>query len=552
MIKELRIISGPVSISQFNLNRLGENDPQILTACPNPPPEAVKAGKAIPVPMGEFSIDIILDKLPSDFYPDLVQMSARNMHFMPRGLDKLTCPKVIKIGDTFHWGDGSLSGIIKYCQSFDCDYHWVYQGVQHLHFFVEAGLKNVFWLPGTPVIDHYVPQKKEAKSYDIIFRGSQSSLHVYRSNLLKFLQDNGVKIDISRKPYVESLEDYSKSRIVLNCGLNGDTNRRIFEVIMAGGFLLTDRLSPQSGLFSLFEEGVHLECYDSENELLDKIEFYLKHPEQAEKIAIAGHQKLIDCYSQQAIQQKFYRYILQGEIEPPFRLEHDTRVLHINQPIEEKKFVIRLKIYELIQEIHRLNSRIKLLYWKGRNKELLSDLADLPRLDITYANTTEALADVKTWCSKVEVKDQVQLQSLPLELTGGKQFQMVMVDLPDKLLSIKELLLEIEPQLPESGFLLVVGKATIFTKVMLSILARWSGLLPIRICAANSHHQLGVEACLVYQKLTRPSQAHLVKSTPKLFVPKLSFKAKVSQVLSSLPLVNWTKTLIRNSVLIKN
>lgn len=540
-IKELRIIYGPVSIAQFNLNPFRENEPQLLTACPNPPPEAVKAGKAIPVPMGEFSIDSILDKLPSNFYPDLVHMSARNMHFIPRGLEKLTCPKVMKIGDTFHWGNGSLSGIIRYCQRFECDYHWLYQGVQHLHFFVEAGLNNVFWLPGTPVIDHYIPQKKEAKSYDIIFRGSQSSLHVYRTHLLKFLQDNGVNIDISSKPYVECLEDYSKSRIVLNCGLNGDTNRRIFEVLMAAGFLLTDRLSPQSGLFSLFEEGVHLECYDSEKELLDKIEFYLKHPEQAEKIATAGHQKLINCYSQQAIQQKLYRYILQGEIEPPFRLEHDPRVLHISQPIDETKFVLRLKIYELIQEIHRLNSRIQLLYWKGINKELLSDLADLPRLDITYANTTEGLADVKTWCYQVNVKDQVQLKRLPLELTGGKQFQIVMVELPDTLLSINPLLLEIEPKLAESGCLVVVGKATIFTQVMFSILAICSGLLPIRICAANSHHKLGVGVCLVYQKMTRSSQAHLVTSTPKLFVPKLSLKAKISQKVYSLPFWKWSR-----------
>ncbi|WP_293023628.1 MULTISPECIES: hypothetical protein [unclassified Moorena] len=53
---------------------------------------------------------------------------------------------------------------------------------------------------------------------------------------------------------------------------------------------------------------------------------------------------------------------------------------------------------------------------------------------------------------------------------------------------------------------------------MVSILAICSGLLPIKSCAANSHHQLGVGVCLVYQKLTRPSQAHLVTSTPKLFV----------------------------------
>ncbi|MEO1375925.1 MAG: glycosyltransferase, partial [Cyanobacteria bacterium J06635_10] len=292
MVKELRIISSSISISQLDLDRLEENDHQILIACPSPPPEAVKAGKAIAVPKGEFSTDIILDQLPSTFSPDFVQLTARNMSFIPRGLEKFTCPKVMKIGDTFHLGDGSLTSIVEYCKLFQCDYHWGYQGVQHLHFFVEAGLKNVFWLPGTPVINQYIPQKQESKSDDIVFRGSQSKQHVYRSRLLQFLQDSWINIDISRKSYIESLEDYTKSGIVFNCGLNSDSNRRIFEVLMAGGFLLTDRLSPQSGLFSLFQEGVHLECYGDENELLQKIDFYLNNPEKAEQIAYEGHRKL--------------------------------------------------------------------------------------------------------------------------------------------------------------------------------------------------------------------------------------------------------------------
>ncbi|MEB3219522.1 MAG: glycosyltransferase [Nostocales cyanobacterium 94392] len=547
MIKELRIISSPVSISQFNLNRLEENDPQILIACPEPPPEAVKADRAIAVPLGEFSVDVILDNLPNGFYPDLIQMSARNMSFIPRGLEKFKCPKVMKIGDTFHLGDGSLTSIVEYCKLFQCDYHWVYQGVQHLHFFVEAGLKNVFWLPGTPVIDHYIPQQHESKSYDIVFRGSQSELHVYRSRLLKFLQDSSINIDVSRKPYIECLEDYTKSRIVFNCGLNSDSNRRIFEVLMAGGFLLTDRLSPQSGLFSLFQEGVDLECYGDENELLQKIDYYLNHPEKAEQIAFSGHRKLIDCYSQQAVWQKFYRYILQGEIEAPFRLEHDRRVLHINQPRNEKVFDIRIKVYELIQEIHRLNSRIKLLYWKGTNKELLSDLADLPRLDITYANTSEVLVDVEHWCNKVGVKEQVTLKLLPSENKDLSQFQIIMIDLPDSLAAIKKFWEEVEPTIAESGFLLIVGKSTIWTKERINALFKRHSLLPVNLCFENSSRELGVGACLIYQKVTKTSPiTPVLNSTTKLFVTKLNFKAKIKNKLYLLPSISRTNKFIKN------
>ncbi|MGD1909663.1 MAG: glycosyltransferase [Rivularia sp. (in: cyanobacteria)] len=549
MVKELRIISSSISISQLDLNRLEENKHQIVIACPSPPPEAVKAGKAIAVPKGEFSTDIILDQLPSNFSPDFVQLTARNMSFIPRGLEKFTCPKVMKIGDTFHLGDGSLTSIVEYCKLFQCDYHWSYQGIQHLHFFVEAGLKNVFWLPGTPVINHYIPQKQESKSYDIIFRGSQSKQHVYRSRLLKFLENSGINIDVSRKPYIESLEDYTKSRIVFNCGLNSDSNRRIFEVLMAGGFLLTDRLSLQSGLFSIFQEGVHLECYGDENELLQKIDFYLNNPEKAEQIAFSGHRRLIDYYNQQAVWQKLYRYVLHGEIEAPFRLEHDKRVLHLeNLPRNDKAFDIRLKTYELIQEIHRLNSRIKLLYWKGANKQLLSDLADLPRLDITYVNSSEALADVETWCDKVGVKEQVSLECLPSQQKDLSQFQMIILDLPDTLAAMKQLWKDIEPTIAESGFLLIVGKPKSWKKGIFNSFFRRHGLLSVNLCFENSNRELGVGACLVYQKHAEASSSpDSLNSTPKLYVSQLNLQAKMKNQLDSIPLVSRAKKLIRNS-----
>jgi Glycosyl transferases group 1 len=537
--KELFILGYSVPLSGF---RLAETENQSIIACPEPPAEAVKAGKAISVPRGEFDVELILEKIPNTFQPELVILTARNMKFMPRGIEKFPCPKVMKIGDTFHSADGSLTGIIEYCRALQCDYHWLYQGVQHLHFFVEAGLKNVFWLPGTLVIENYIPHKSEQKLYDVIFRGSQSEYHFYRSKLLKWLQKSQVNIDINKKPYIESLEDYTKSHIVINCSLNGDTNRRIFEVLMAGGFLLTDRLSLQSGLFSLFQEGVHLECYGSEYELLEKIEFYLKHPDKAEKIASAGHQKLINYYSQKIIAEKFYHYIFKGEMEQPFLLGHDQRACCISQIKDEKQFCIRLEVYELIQEIHRLNSRIKLLYYRGTNRELLSDLADLPRLDITYVNSPENLAEIEAWCARVGVGEQVDLQKLSASPQEAQKFQIVMVDLPNTMMGIKQMLSEVEPHLDESALLLVVGNAAILTRETLNLLTRLSKFSPISLCEANSYDELGIGACLVYQKLTAGSQGNL--ATSKLFVSKLSLKAKVSKQLYSIPVINWVKKLI--------
>nr|WP_155748644.1 glycosyltransferase [Scytonema sp. UIC 10036] len=530
-------------MNEFNLEDTAN---KTIVACPQAPQEAVKAGKAVSIPSGEFDVSLILEQLPDHFQAEIVNLSARNMSFLPRGLEKIKCPKVMKIGDTFHWGDGSLSGIIAYCKALQCDYHWVYQGVQHLHFFVEAGLKNVFWLPGTPVIKHYIPQRKEMKPYDVVFRGSQSEVHFQRSRLLKFLQNAGVNIDIQQKPYIECLEDYTQSKIVFNCSLNGDTNRRVYEVLMAGGFLLTDRLSPQSGLFSLFKEGIHLECYGNEKELLEKIDFYLKNPERAEQIAVAGHQKLTEFYNQQTVQQKFYNFVLKGELEPPFLLEHDKRVMHISSNRSEKEFNIRLKIYEIIQEIHRLNSQIKILYWKGNNKEILSDLADLPRLKITYSNSLTALAEMKSWCSKVGIQDQVSLENSPLE----KQFQIILLDLPDTPEQIKHLLLEVQDKVTKSGLLFAIGDTKNYKIRILNRLARARGFRCVSLCALGSHQVLGSGACLVYQNLSKSSKVSQSKPKHELFINKLSFQAKMRLQLRSLPLVLQLKK-FTNSFLLK-
>ncbi|KAM3099446.1 glycosyltransferase [Phormidesmis sp. 146-35] len=541
--KQLFIRSFPLPLAAFELDK---PELQNLIACPNPPIEALQAGRAIAVPTGEFDAGIILEQLPRDFQPEIVELSIRDPSFLPVGLEKFSCPKVMKLGDTFHWGDGSLSNMVHYCQVLQCDYHWVYQGVQHLHFFVEAGLKNVFWLPGTAYIDHYVPAKSEQKIYDIIFRGSESGLHIHRSRLLRFLEQSKVSIDVQSKPYLECLEDYTKSHIVFNCSLNGDLNRRVFEVLMAGGFLLTDRLSPQSGLFQLFEEGKHLECYGSEAELLEKVNFYLQHPEKAAQIAAAGQQKLLSCYSQTTTQKMLYHYVLTGQLESPFNLEHDCRIQKDNLFRNHQALNVCLKVYELIQELQRLNARIKLLYWRGIHKELVSDLADLPRVDFTYANSAPAMADTATWCIRAGVHEQVDLKPLPLDTEVDQTFEIVIVDLPTLLET--QHLWELKSLVAKSGFLIIVGTDLKLTRLLKSQI-RTLGFQPITLSVETtkgSRDKLGFGACLIYQK-SAASPDDLSTSTSLTF-NTISRQTQVREQLKSFPLVHQVHRFVRQAL----
>ncbi len=544
MLKELHLISYPVSLSRFNLNEVEKNGKQKIIACPQPPPEAVKVGKAIPVPKGEFNIDIILKRLPSGFSPDLVQMSARNMSFIPRGLERLSCPKAIKLGDTYQWGNGSLSEMIEYCQTLACDYHWIYQGVQHLHFFKEAGLKNVFWLPGSIAIDYFVPEKNGSTIYDVCFRGSLSGVHIYRRRLLNFLQDSGVNLDLAQKPYIASLEDYAKSKIVLNCSGGGDTNRRIFEVLMAGGFLLTDRLSSQTGLQRLFQEGVHLECYGSPEELLEKINYYLAHPEEAEKIALAGHQKLVNEYHPDLVRKELLNFIFQGQIKSPFLLQHDKRAMFAPKPVDTKRLRKRLKIYELIQCIHHLNLKIKLLYWKCRDKYLLSDLADLPRLEITCTASQENFEEISSWCSQVEIVQKVQLYEQE-NLAAIDPFSIVMLDVPSHEEDLANELKTVDKYLSDGGLLLLVGEIPSTLPAKIKPIAKQKGWQKVKLIETNSHQFMAVGFHLAYQKQSKklPSNSDsncLIIKTDKTLGLKERLKRKLPSIL-----LYWLKNFVK-------
>ena len=64
---------------------------------------------------------------------------------------------------------------------------------------------------------------------------------------------------------------------------------RIFDVLGAGGFLLTNY---QEELEDYFEIGKDLVCYSSEEDLLQKTAYYLEHDEERKQIARNGYLKV--------------------------------------------------------------------------------------------------------------------------------------------------------------------------------------------------------------------------------------------------------------------
>ena len=85
----------------------------------------------------------------------------------------------------------------------------------------------------------------------------------------------------------ELAEVYQSSKINVNITLQGKSslNYRVFEIPASCGFLITDYMDD---LEENFEISRDLEAYRDVGDLVDKIKFYLKNPQIAERIAING------------------------------------------------------------------------------------------------------------------------------------------------------------------------------------------------------------------------------------------------------------------------
>lgn len=157
--------------------------------------------------------------------------------------------------------------------------------------------KPTYWLP--PASDPRMYKNFSLpKMYDVSFIGNcRPDIYPERARLLDLLSKN-FKVSVFTNVYKEeAAKIYSQSKIVFNKSHSGDINMRVFEVLSCGSCLITDRLSEDSGIGEMFENGKHLVFYDKENDLIEKIAYYLQHEDEREKIALAGHEEVMEKHT---------------------------------------------------------------------------------------------------------------------------------------------------------------------------------------------------------------------------------------------------------------
>lgn len=111
--------------------------------------------------------------------------------------------------------------------------------------------------------------------------------------------------NVKYRGYIEYYTDMPKmfhtSKINLNITLRTICSAiplRCMDIMGAGGFLLSNY---QPELDFYFENGKEMVMYESQNDLLDKVSYYLEHEEEREEIAKNGRKKMEDNYSNEAL-----------------------------------------------------------------------------------------------------------------------------------------------------------------------------------------------------------------------------------------------------------
>lgn len=195
--------------------------------------------------------------------------------------------------------------------------HIFCQGNEAVELLDKAGISGAQLLPVGCDPDHHYPVEstpEEKKQYqtDIAFVGSwypnrmeilesisDYDLGVWGPGWQKTPESSPLKKRVKRAGDVlpeEWRKIYSLCKINIVIHYQDDkitcyqASPKVFEVLACRGFLLGD---DQKDVTVLFERGKHLETFKTIQELKEKIQYYLSHPEERKIIAEAGYKEVL-------------------------------------------------------------------------------------------------------------------------------------------------------------------------------------------------------------------------------------------------------------------
>ncbi|MFC1948654.1 glycosyltransferase [Chloroflexota bacterium] len=177
------------------------------------------------------------------------------------------------------------------------------------------------------------------EKYDVSFVGS---MRADREQYISVLKDRNMPIHLFGAgwgrfvPYEEMVDIFGTSKINLNFSktyqyMKLGIKARIFEICLAGGFLLTE-YAP--GIEKYFEIGKEIVCFHNVEEMIEKIIYYLHHDEERRVIAQAGWKRATSEYSCFHIMSRVFR-----EIEEDINEDRKSNTKELRMPMQIRRRV---------------------------------------------------------------------------------------------------------------------------------------------------------------------------------------------------------------------
>lgn len=337
----------------------------------------MSSARAIQTPSGSYDAADFFSKNKLTQQPDIVLVKAdatgRNL---PSNLKTFKCPRVLLVGDTHHMGS-PIQKLVAYAKQEEFDRIIFDHTRHHARWFFEAGLKNIHWIPALDfTFFPRTPSSNPTRQFSFV--GQAGKFHPYRCRVLESLQKAGLPLELLRGTPAEAADIYADSVITLNVSLNGDLNLRVFEALAAGGFLLTDKLTPSSGLELLFKPGEDIEVWSSVGELIEKARYYLDKPAEADRIRRSGQQKLLELHHPDVKIREFFELVFEEKENPLYSLDEEAAKARTS--MQGADLVPGVEAYEFLQEMHR--TAPPLVVWASEESidSAKAFFLDLPRI----------------------------------------------------------------------------------------------------------------------------------------------------------------------------
>lgn len=317
---------------------------------------------------GDTSADALLASLPEDFLPDLTFIQASSYRCAkPFELARMPGRKFLVIADLHH-GTQPIRTMQDYLIREPFDAAIVLHTPQHAHWFDELEICPVAVIPNFNVAGHKAPFQT-MREPTILFIGQASDLHPRRRHLLNAIKAAGLPLVEGQAEPDDAARLYGQAQIVFNCSLNGDVNMRIFEVLAAGGCLVTDRLSPRAGLDDLFTDCLHLSLYDDVPDLILLLKRLLANPMLALTLAENGAREYWTSHAPDIRKRQVLDFVRR------------CKPRSVSKAFPKDDLIRRALLYERLQDVQRsLLSPTPFLVDPDIPEEAWKDTADLQLL----------------------------------------------------------------------------------------------------------------------------------------------------------------------------